>query len=71
LYNIDSANIWNMDESGLGLGRCTNQRVVGGSKLKRTYVQSPETREWVTIIKVISVLGRALCLTVIFKGKSV
>jgi Tc5 transposase DNA-binding domain len=23
-YKVDSANIWNMDESGLGLGRCSN-----------------------------------------------
>jgi hypothetical protein len=23
-YQVDSVNIWNMDESGLGLGRCTN-----------------------------------------------
>jgi hypothetical protein len=34
-----------MDESGLGLGRCTNQRVVGSSKSGRTYVKSPKTRE--------------------------
>jgi DDE superfamily endonuclease len=60
-----------MDESGLGLGRCSNQRVVGGSNTKRTYVQSPETREWVTIIEVISVYGRFLRPTVIFTGKSV
>jgi DDE superfamily endonuclease/Tc5 transposase DNA-binding domain len=71
LYKVDSANIWNMDESGLGLGRCSNQRVVGGSNSKRTYVQSPETREWVTIIEVISASGRFLRPTVIFKGKSV
>jgi Tc5 transposase DNA-binding domain len=44
LYKVDSANIWNMDESGLGLGRCSNQQVVGGLNSKRTYVQSPETR---------------------------
>lgn len=56
-----------MDESGLGLGRCSNQRVVGGSRTKRTYVKSPETREWVTIVEVISALGRFLRPTVIFK----
>jgi hypothetical protein len=60
-----------MDESGLGLGRCTNQRVVGGSHSKRSYVKSPETREWVTVIEVINATGRALRLTVIFKGKDV
>jgi DDE superfamily endonuclease len=60
-----------MDESGLGLGRCMNQRVVRGSKSKRSYVKSPETREWVTIIEVISALNRFLHPIVIFKGKSV
>ena len=70
-YQVDSANIWNMDESGLGLGRCTNQQIVGGSKSGRTYVKSPETREWVTIIEVVSATGRALRPTVIFKGKDV
>ena len=37
-YKVEPVNIWNMDESGLGLGRFTNQRVVGGSNTKRTYV---------------------------------
>jgi hypothetical protein len=60
-----------MDESGLSLGRCMNQRVVGGSKSKRSYIKSPKTREWVIIIKVISALGRFLHPIVIFKGKSV
>jgi DDE superfamily endonuclease len=60
-----------MNESGLGLGHYTNQRVVGGSKSKRSYIKSPETREWVTIIEVISELGHFLRPTVIFKGKSV
>ena len=71
LYKIDNANIWNMDESGLDLSRYTNQRVIRGSKSKRSYVKSPETREWVTILEVISVLDRFLRPTVIFKGKDV
>jgi DDE superfamily endonuclease len=60
-----------MDESRLDLGRCTNQRVIRGSRLGQTYIKSPKTREWVTIIEVISATGHALYLIVIFKGKSV
>jgi hypothetical protein len=52
-------------------GRDTNQQVIGGSKSKRVYVKSPETREWVTVIEVINAVGRALRPTVIFKGKAV
>jgi DDE superfamily endonuclease/Tc5 transposase DNA-binding domain/helix-turn-helix, Psq domain len=70
-YNVDPANIWNMDESGLGLGRCTNQRVVGSSQTSSSIVQSPETREWVTIIEVVSATGKFLRPTVIFKGQSI
>ena len=71
LYKVENANIWNMDESGLGMGRCSNQLVIGSSRSKRTYVQSPETREWVTIIEVISAIGRTLRPTVIFTGQNV
>jgi hypothetical protein len=70
-YQVKSENIWNMDESRLGLGRCTNQRVIRGSHSKRLYVKSPKTREWVTIIEVINAIGHALRLIVIFKGKDV
>jgi hypothetical protein len=71
LYKVNNANIWNMDKLRLDLGHYMNQQVVGGSKSKRSYVKSPKTREWVTIIEVISALSRFLHLTVIFKRKSV
>ena len=60
LYKIDSVNIWNMNEAGLRLGRCSNQRVPKELNSKRTYVQSPKTHEWVTIIEAINVEGRVL-----------
>ena len=69
-HQVHPADIWNMDETGIALGVCTNQTVVGSSSTTRSYKKSPENREWVSIIETISAGGdRARCL-VIFKGKS-
>ena len=52
---------------------CTNTRVIGkaASGKKRTYMQSPENREWVSIIETISATGKHICPVVIFKGQNV
>lgn len=39
-FDVLPENIWNMDEHGLALGICTNQRVIGVSNKSFTY---PET----------------------------
>ena len=58
--NIQLENIYNMDESGLSLGVCTNTQVLTGSQRKKAYVKSPENREWVTIIECIWHLPKSL-----------
>ncbi|KAI4835301.1 hypothetical protein E4T44_08664 [Aureobasidium sp. EXF-8845] len=67
-YNIQPCDIWNMDEHGIALGVCTNSYVLGSSKKKRSYVKSPESREWVSIIEVVSPHGGCIRPLVIFKG---
>jgi len=42
---IDSANIWNMDETGTALGVCVNQTIVGTANSKRSYVSTPQDRQ--------------------------
>jgi hypothetical protein len=69
-YQVKPANIWNMDETGIALGVCNNQIVVGSSRTKSTYIQSPENREWVSIIETISAFGASIRPLVIFKGQS-
>ena len=59
-----------MDETGIALGVCSNQTVVGTSNTTSTYKATPENREWVSIIETISTEGRRLQYLVIFKGKS-
>ena len=38
-YKIRAEHTWNMDETGIALGICTNSTVLGDSRKKRTYVQ--------------------------------
>jgi DDE superfamily endonuclease/Tc5 transposase DNA-binding domain/helix-turn-helix, Psq domain len=70
-YRIKPENIWNMDETGLALGHCKNQMVIGTSNTKYSYVKSPEDREWVSIVETISATGRRCRPLCIFKGKSI
>jgi hypothetical protein len=58
-----------MDETGIALGVCKNQYVIGKASTSTTYVKSPETREWVSILETISTLGTTIRPVVIFKGK--
>jgi hypothetical protein len=70
-FNVKTVNIWNMDETGIALGVCTNQVVLGTSSTRRSYVQRPENREWVSIIEAISAGGRKLRNVVIFKAQNI
>ena len=60
-----------MDESGIALGACTHQRVIGSSLSSRTYKKVPENREWVSIVETVSATGRHTRCLVIFKGKNI
>jgi DDE superfamily endonuclease/Tc5 transposase DNA-binding domain len=72
-YSIKTANIWNFDEHGIALGCGTNGRVLApiqANNRKKTYVKTPEDREWVSIIECISAVGSAISPLVIFKGQN-
>ncbi|KAI4732336.1 hypothetical protein E4T50_17082 [Aureobasidium sp. EXF-12298] len=49
-FNIQPCNMWNMDEHGIALWVYANSYVLGSSEKKRSYVKSPESREWVSIV---------------------
>ena len=67
---IQAEDIWNMDETGKALGVCANTRVLASSQKKKAYYQSPENREWASIIECVSATGKKLRPVVIFKGKN-
>lgn len=59
-----------MDETGLGLGVCTNTRVFARSGSKHALVKSPQNREWVSILEIVSIMGKSIWLLVIFQGRN-
>jgi hypothetical protein len=69
-YQVDPANIWNMDETGIALGVCANQTVIGSSSSTTSRKKTPENREWVSILETVSTGGRRTRCLVIFKGKA-
>lgn len=68
-FNITTPNMWNMDESGIGMGVCTNSIVIAPAEKKRAYKKTPENRTWTTIIECVSAAGKSIRATVIFKGQ--
>ena len=68
LYNIKPSNTYNMDETGIALGVCTNTKVLASSKKKKAYKKTPENREWVSNLECFSAEGRVLTPVTIFKG---
>jgi len=50
---IHYEDIWNMDETGVALGVGVNSQVLASSRKKKAYVESPENREWVLIVKAV------------------
>ena len=57
-----------MDDHSIAMGVCTNSYVLGSLEKSRSYVKSPESREWVSIIEVVSPTGGFTRPLVIFKG---
>jgi hypothetical protein len=73
----DKGDVWNMDETGYGLGKGARERALVCVKdteklaLQRAKQRSgagKQGHEWVTTIEGVSVAGRALSPVVIFKG---
>ncbi|KEQ90154.1 hypothetical protein AUEXF2481DRAFT_49829, partial [Aureobasidium subglaciale EXF-2481] len=68
LLNIEPSNTYNMDEHGIALDICANSRVLGDSSRQRSYVKSPQDREWVSIVETVSPTGGFTRPLIIFKG---
>lgn len=81
LNNYEPQNIYNMDETGYGLGLTASRQVLAVMDKADTVSLLPKTgnkawqkeqgsREWVTTIECVSAAGKALPPLVIFKGKA-
>ena len=51
------------------MGIYSNQRVLGTASTKRSYIKTPENREWGTIIEASSAEGDTIDPLILFKGK--
>lgn len=71
-YKVEPSHIWNMDETGLHIGKGKNGRVLGENRGKmKTFVRDPLNKEWVTIIECVNAAGFRIRPLVIFKGQDI
>jgi hypothetical protein len=70
-FNIESENIYNMDETGFSIGAIKSAHVVVNKDIQSRTIVHPGRQEWVTVIECISTDGNVLPPFLILKGKSV
>src|SRR5436305_514701 len=70
-HKYDPADMWNMDESGFGIGEEQAIKVLVHLDSTQKYKVIGGKQEWVTVIECISAAGEALAPLLIFKGKDV
>jgi len=56
-HQVEDADTWNMNETGIALGVCVNQEVVGSSSTTKSYKKYTENREWVSTVEAVSAVG--------------
>jgi hypothetical protein len=67
----DNSNIWNMDESGFGVGESQTTKVLVPLDRQQQYKVVVGKQEWVTVIECINAAGDALPPMIIFKGQNI
>jgi hypothetical protein len=70
-HRYDPKDVWNMDESGFGVGEEQTMRVLVYLDTKQKEKVIGGKQEWVTDIECISAAGEALPPLLIFKGDSI
>src|SRR5450432_3355951 len=68
-YNIQSNDIYNIDEKGFMVGMLQKTKVIISKYEMAKYMIEPGNREWVSLIECISLDSQLLLPWVIFKGK--
>ena len=68
-YNIDSNDIYNMDEKGILIGVIKKVKVLISKHEKKNYMIHDGSYEQVTLIECISLSGKVINPQIIFKGK--
>ena len=69
-HNIESENIYNMDESGFAIGDVeASQRIINATICQR-FQAKPGCQKWVTALECICATGSSLPPLIIFKGEN-
>ena len=66
---VEKEDIHNMDEKDVMMGASEKMKIIISKKEKRQYMTASGSREWVSLIECISVIGEAQDPWIIFKGK--
>lgn len=69
-HTYEAQNIWNMDESGFGVGESQTTRVLIPAKSNHKHKSVTGKQEWVTDIECINAAGGSLTPMIIFKAKN-
>lgn len=69
-HSYEVQNIWNMDESGFGVGESQTTRVLVPANLNQKHKSVVGKQEWVTDIECINAAGASLTPMIIFKAKN-
>lgn len=67
-YQYEEKDIWNMDESGFGIGEQQAVKVLYTIDQYQEYMVVGGKQEWVTDIECVSAAGEALAPLIIFRG---
>jgi hypothetical protein len=67
-YEITAHDTYNMDEKGFAIGIMQKSHVFMPTSEKEAFMRQDGSREWVSIIEMISAVGESLPSYLIFKG---
>ena len=70
-HDVEQHNVYNMDETGFGIGTSQCNRVIIDTTLRTRYKVKPGHQEWVSAVECICADGSSLPPLIIFKAKQI
>ena len=69
-YNIESQNVYNMDESGFAISDVEASQHIINAIIRQQFQAKPGHQEWVTAVECICANGSSIPPLIIFKGEN-
>ena len=67
-YGIDSADIWNFDETGFRIGIGKDQWIITYEPNRRHFMAAPDNRESMTVIESVNAIGDVIAPMLVIEG---